>query len=603
MAIVAAEPLKTPAVQAEAPARPPARSRGLWMSALVMAAHLPLLAVHLRNLWLRQHYQFFPLMLLAIGWMIWQRLPSRDAPRTRSGTWLENLMVLVGSTLMLTAFLLFTPWLGALAALVTAGGILRRLAGPVAWRQVWPYWAMAWIILPPPFALDIRLTQALQRFTAWCSSAILDMFGIKHLMEGTVLDFPGRSLLVEEACSGIQSLFTLLACTLFYVVYKRRGIFVSLVLLASAVLWASLANILRVVTVALAYDRLGSDLATGWRHELLGFVVFGLAVALLASTDALLYFLFGPIVIVPQRAPLTRSARFWNYFVSGARAADIARILGRPAAAAEPAAAAAPPSSTARRRSLLASPAFAVFMGLVAVSQVAALGIAETSTAERPRLSSDEVLERIAAHVDEDFFTGHDQQWKRTDFRLEERDMRSDFGRFSRVWEYEASFGKVIVSFDYPFQGFHPLYMCYRNGGWRLGAEQTAVPKQAEDRSSATEFELSKPTGEQGYVCFSLFDRDTGPVQQTPVTPGNWLRAKISRSPVVWLLGAKPASLDNSSYQFQIFAVTGSRLTDAEREELRGKYFELRDHMIQQWNEHVTQLAEPGETPPAAKDS
>lgn len=605
MTTATVEPPVAIAEQQATAASKPARLRGRWLPLIVMAAHLPLLGVHLRNLWLRPHYQFFPLLLIGIGWLVWQRLP-RDRTGVRKSSALENLLTLSGGTLLCLAFIFFTPWLGALAALLTCGGLLRRWSGKAAWRQVWPAWLLAWVILPPPFAIDIRITQSLQRLTAWFSSSILDMFDIKHLMEGTVLDFPGRSLLVEEACSGIQSLFTLVACTLFFLVYKRRGVFIGATLIAAAVFWALMANILRVVVIAWTYDRLGTDLASGWRHELLGFLVFGLAIAMLASTDALLYFLFGPVVIVPQRAPLTPMARFWNYFVSGARSADIARILGRPAPKVE-ATLDDPPAKSRRQRGFLGSPAYACLLGAVGLVQIAAIGIAESGVASTGRrMSTKQVIDRIDAEFGEPFFANVQPDWKLIDYRIEERDSRSDLGHYSRIWEFEAPFGTVILSFDYPFRGYHPLNVCYRNGGWRLGPQTTAVPAKADSvahRNNGTEFEMSKPTGDNGYVCFSLFGRATEAVEQTPVTPGSWMRSKLGRSPLIWLLGAEPPSLDASSYQFQIFAASGSRLTQAERDELRRAYFAARDQLMQHWKKTVLQLEESpnAEAPLAAR--
>ena len=53
------------------PARPLARSEASWglmaVVAIVIAAHLPLLILHGEQIWLRPHYQFFPMAILGAG--------------------------------------------------------------------------------------------------------------------------------------------------------------------------------------------------------------------------------------------------------------------------------------------------------------------------------------------------------------------------------------------------------------------------------------------------------------------------------------------------------------------------------------------------------
>src|SRR5690606_16359272 len=46
---------------------------------LVALAHLPLLVVYFQQLWGRPHYQFFPLVLGAAVYFLWQRLPLRSS--------------------------------------------------------------------------------------------------------------------------------------------------------------------------------------------------------------------------------------------------------------------------------------------------------------------------------------------------------------------------------------------------------------------------------------------------------------------------------------------------------------------------------------------
>src|SRR5436853_413288 len=100
-----------------------------------------------------------------------------------------------------------------------------KIAGPTLWKTIAagvllaPAWFFLWLLIPPPLNLDQRLVTRLQTFTARQSSRLLDQLGVLHVMQGNVVVIPHKHLLVEEACSGINSLFSMLACTLFFVLW------------------------------------------------------------------------------------------------------------------------------------------------------------------------------------------------------------------------------------------------------------------------------------------------------------------------------------------------------------------------------------------------
>ena len=114
-----------------------------------------------------------------------------------------------------------------------------------------------------PLDWDEDLIRGLQSLASRGCSPVLDVLGVRHLVEGNVLVLPGHRLLVAEACSGVNSLFTLLIATALFVVGLGVPLVRSVLLLAGSVFWAGLMNMLRVVTVALAQSWCGVDLSCG----------------------------------------------------------------------------------------------------------------------------------------------------------------------------------------------------------------------------------------------------------------------------------------------------------------------------------------------------
>ena len=232
---------------------PAGRKAGLLeLSALgiILASHLPFLVVHFHSLWQNKpHYQFYPLFLVAVGFLLWQRWPDGGL-RFRDSR-LSLCLLLLGLATLAVGVLVYYPWLGAVAFLLTACGLVAGLEGRQVRRDLLPVCLLLIFVIPPPLAWDESLVRWMQLTTSQAASLVLDVFGVRHLMEGNVLVLPGHRLFVEEACSGVSSLFTLLSATACLLVFVRRPLLWSALLLAASVFWAGVANTARVVTVAL----------------------------------------------------------------------------------------------------------------------------------------------------------------------------------------------------------------------------------------------------------------------------------------------------------------------------------------------------------------
>ena len=97
----------------------------LVFSLSLLGAVLPLLLLHFGNLWTnRPHYEFFPILIAGVLFLAWSRTPPlRFAEQngwSRLSTWL---LLLAGLFVLALATLLYSPWLGAIAAILTIGGL------------------------------------------------------------------------------------------------------------------------------------------------------------------------------------------------------------------------------------------------------------------------------------------------------------------------------------------------------------------------------------------------------------------------------------------------------------------------------------------------
>ncbi len=284
------------------------RRRSLLLGALI-AVHLPLLVTYLKSLWTQTHYQFFPFAIIAFVWLLTTRR-NGEAERWTWPTW-----VLIAADLgcLAAAFFVNSPWLAAV------GLFLGLTALCFANRDVGYDRRLTYLALLPllvvrlPLQYDLQVINWLQRITTAVASRSLHWLGMLHFREGNILQFPRKSFLVEEACSGVQSLFTILFLAALVICLKRRSIIHGAMLLASGIVFAGLMNISRVITIAVAWDRYATDLSSGLSHDVLGYICLALAALLLLSADEFLGFVTDPVL--DKGSPGTLTWIFFNPFI------------------------------------------------------------------------------------------------------------------------------------------------------------------------------------------------------------------------------------------------------------------------------------------------
>ena len=108
-------------------------------------------------------------------------------------------------------------------------------------------------------------------------------------LSGVVITIGQYQLLVNEACAGLQTMFTLEAMGLLYASLMNHSSTLRNALLAVLVVpIAFCANVVRVMVLALVTYHLGDAAGQGFLHGFAGMVLFVVALVLVMGVDALL---------------------------------------------------------------------------------------------------------------------------------------------------------------------------------------------------------------------------------------------------------------------------------------------------------------------------
>jgi exosortase len=196
-------------------------------------------------------------------------------------SWL-GVVLLVGACLlrMLGAFLYF-DWLDAASLLVCLAGLCTLLGGIAALRWAWPAIAFLVFMIPLPYRVEMALAYPLRTVATHASNYVLQTIGLPALAEGHVIVLNDVRLGVAEACSGLSMLVIFLALATAVAIVVRRPLLERLVIVASAVPIAVIANVARITVTALMHEWVGREMADLVFHDLAGWLMMPFALVLL----------------------------------------------------------------------------------------------------------------------------------------------------------------------------------------------------------------------------------------------------------------------------------------------------------------------------------
>ena len=171
--------------------------------------------------------------------------------------------------------------LGVGVVLACCGGLwsclgtrgLRALAVPVAFLL---------FAVPLPESAIVALTAPLRTLAVVGATRALQLCGLAAHREGNIIELAKGAIGVDDACSGIRSVWVLLAFAVFMYSLMRLSGRRTLVLLLAVPVMAVAANLARIGLSAWAVARGHSRLAEGTLHELMGVLTTTVAAAAIA---------------------------------------------------------------------------------------------------------------------------------------------------------------------------------------------------------------------------------------------------------------------------------------------------------------------------------
>lgn len=253
-------------------------------AALFVALFFPILALRWRFYDEQPRYSHCPMLPVVAGFWIWDRWERiRAVPRgaSRAGVALVVASVVAylygrrESVNLVQHVAMLLTLVGGVWAMC-GGRMLRALAFPLGYL---------FLTVPLPKTWDDAITQPLQRMATMVAEGAFDAFGWIVVRQGNVLQLPGLKLLVEDACSGVHSLYSLVALGIAWVGFTERPRWLRAVLVVSTVPVALAANSLRVIATGVLAYKVDPSYAVGTSHAMTGVIVFVTGLVLFLFVD------------------------------------------------------------------------------------------------------------------------------------------------------------------------------------------------------------------------------------------------------------------------------------------------------------------------------
>jgi exosortase B len=272
----------------------PGGKRAEWLGWLPVAAGLLVLYVPtfynaVTTFWQLEEHAHGPIILAVILWLFWRKRTALLATSTESSP-ASGIALLVSGLLLYivgSAFDVALFEIGALAPILA--GVLVAMRGWSVLRAFWFPLLFVAFMVPLPGTFTDTLTGPLKQYVSVIAEQVLYTAGYPIARTGVTLTVGQYQLMVADACSGLNTMFSLSALgVLFMYLTSRASILHNTIMLASILPIAFIANVIRVLVLILITYHFGDEAGQGYLHGSAGMVLLMAALTALLVLDGVL---------------------------------------------------------------------------------------------------------------------------------------------------------------------------------------------------------------------------------------------------------------------------------------------------------------------------
>src|SRR5436190_1032507 len=242
-----------------------------------------------QQVWSREEGAHGPIILATGAWLLWRQASSFVENKRPSSIWLTLAVVIPALALFIFGRAFDFISLETAGVFAVGLAMLYSVFGFAAlWKNWFPLFYLGFLIPPPGWLVD-QMTAPLKQFVSQVSTDAMSAVGLPIAREGVTIRVAQYQLLVEDACSGMNSLIGLTAISVFYI-YLLRGSSIRYagILTLFVIPIAIVGNIGRIIVLILLTYFFGDEVAQGFAHQAAGIFLFTVDLLLVFLVDSIL---------------------------------------------------------------------------------------------------------------------------------------------------------------------------------------------------------------------------------------------------------------------------------------------------------------------------
>lgn len=262
------------------------------------------------------HAVLVPVISAAAAWRVWNLSEEKlkvdgcywGLPILFSGLFIQ--FVAMWYEIGLVAGGIVSEYFTAVGLVIAVWGLFISFFGVRAVRVYWfPLLYLGFMVPGLPGPPEFWLKGVLKNNVTNMSAGILNLFGYSVYVTKNVIEIPGVVLGVADACSGIRSLWAMLAVAPAAAWFLRLRPFLIALFIPLGVFLAIFQNVIRVVATAVLCDFFDMSWASGTKHDIVGGVSFFLS--------SIIMIILARVLAPPPQKKLETVGAYSSYGVYG----------------------------------------------------------------------------------------------------------------------------------------------------------------------------------------------------------------------------------------------------------------------------------------------
>lgn len=267
-----------------------------WLLPVVAGLAVLFIPTYLRlwqGLWQQEEYGHGPIIVVIFWWLVWRQRASLTALRDTPAPWIGGILFLSGLLLYYIGRSQNLPLFEVSAQIPILAALVLALRGWRSLSALWFPFVFLLFLIPLPGFVMVGITGQLKQVVSQVAEVLLYRAGYPVARDGVVITVGQYQMLVADACSGLNSMYSLSAMGLLYIYLMRHGSRLrNAILLATIIPIAFIANVMRVIILILLTYHFGDEAGQGFLHNASGIFLFVVGLLVLFVIDWILGRLF-----------------------------------------------------------------------------------------------------------------------------------------------------------------------------------------------------------------------------------------------------------------------------------------------------------------------